>query len=349
MVVAFIGTLVVCIALLLVTLGSHFLDGVAMYIAGLFSCAALGVLNAIMQTAIIGLAGTMSQEMSAACMLGLGISGLVSLVLSLVVQAVTKVIGVNEEMSGLYVTIAAFALCFFYTMASVVVYRLLCRDVPAVVEAIGRLERRRSTVQVDPVRIERGGTSLIENGESNAGKAQGGPLPSESRGSETASKPEDGSTSHRELAAPAHIIEEESKLQRTLDVLREVAPQALNVWLVFAATMMIFPGVCLEWAPLKGSLFLDNKQLFGTLLIGCFQVFDVVGRGLVGCCLKCIAPARLWIFIVLRCIYVPLFILGQRQPQWFVLWGSDEGRFFPHADNGHDEWVARHSCHDVRS
>jgi hypothetical protein len=104
-----------------------------------------------------------------------------------------------------------------------------------------------------------------------------------------------------------------------------VAPQAFNVWFVFAVTMSIFPGVVTQWAPGDDSVFHD-KQLFGTLLIGCFQIFDVCGRSLDSLGRKYVAPGRLWMLVIMRLVFIPLFILGQRRPE-FALWGSDLGRF----------------------
>jgi len=321
MVVAVIGTTIECIALLLITVGAHLFGGTSMYLLALLMCLFLGILNAVMQTAIIGLAGTMGQEMSAACMLGLGFSGIMSLILSLLVQAIDKAINLSEEMDGLIVTLVAFGFCCVYTVVSAWVYRILTR-VPDAVEAIGRLERRRSSAR-DLSNTERNvssnGISLIrDGGGESAGKAAGA-SPAEGRAAEAGAPVE--------LASP---VEEMTTLQRTQAVLREVAPQALNVFLTFATSLSIFPGVVIVWSnnPMPGSLLHDNKQLLGTLLIGSFQVFDVVGRSMAGCCMKCIAPSRLWIFVVLRIVFIPLFVLGQRFPEAFVLWGSDEGRLF---------------------
>jgi hypothetical protein len=227
------------------------------------------------------------------------------LALSFLVQGVASKADVSKEMNGFYVTVIAFAFCFFYTLASASVYRFLRLKVPAAAEAIRGLEIQRLSHRNDcerPHTANSGGRALIHEREA----------PMEIRA--------EAKEASIELSPSG-----ESKLQRTLSVLTEVAPQAVNVWLVFAVTMTVFPGVLTKW---KGSSFFPSQEFFGTLLIGCFQVFDVVGRSMSGICAKVITPARLWIFVILRLAFIPLFILGQRHPQWCALWGSDTGRLF---------------------
>ncbi|CAE8684477.1 unnamed protein product, partial [Polarella glacialis] len=56
-------------------------------------------------------------------------------------------------------------------------------------------------------------------------------------------------------------------------------------------------------------------------------VGDVVGRYAAGWGARRIAPQRLWIVVLMRFIFIPMFMLGQRLPGWSPLWGSDCGRF----------------------
>lgn len=345
MVVSTVGTVILCAALLLSTLGAHAFHNVAMYIILLAECATLGVLNAVMQTAIQGFAATIGQEMSGACMVGFGISGLISLVLSLLVQAVDIPIGVSQETNGLVVTIVGFAFCFFYTIASGWVYRLLCRHVPQAVAAIQRVESRRTSTRssspnigshltggsprqpaVDAISLH--STEPLRPEQPGAVKNFGGPpSPQSPPFREASSKGEEAHSNNANLLSVS-VGDEATVFRRTLVVLKEVAPQALNVWLVFAVSMSVFPGVLTQWNPGHDSYFKHSKELFGTILIGCFQVFDVVGRSLASSCRRCIAPSRLWIWVALRLVFVPLFILGQRAPHLSVLWGSDAGRIF---------------------
>ena len=74
------------------------------------------------------------------------------------------------------------------------------------------------------------------------------------------------------------------------------------------------------------SSFKNNKQIYGNILIGCFQVGDVLGRTIAGPVGRCLGPSRLWALVLLRFAFVPLFMLGQRSPETSELWGSDVGR-----------------------
>merc|ERR550514_1430461 len=68
--------------------------------------------------------------------------------------------------------------------------------------------------------------------------------------------------------------------------------------------------------------------MYTTVLIGIFQIFDTLGRYLPNWGLCPIPPARLWILVLLRFAFIPLFIIGQRAPDLApLLCGSDLGRF----------------------
>lgn len=109
------------------------------------------------------------------------------------------------------------------------------------------------------------------------------------------------------------------------EVLRLIYPQAINVFLVFASTLSLFPGVITKWQWATYSK-LSSQQALTTLLVGLFQLFDVVGRYCAAPVEKLIPPRCLVWLVLLRFIFVPLFLLGQRSPGSSWLWGSDLGR-----------------------
>merc|ERR1712203_50887 len=111
------------------------------------------------------------------------------------------------------------------------------------------------------------------------------------------------------------------------DIMRDIAPQALNLVGVFVVTLCVFPGVVMQWAPGPTSSFYGSRQLFGTMLIGTFQVGDLASRALSGPVARRMAPAKLWIFVLARFALIPVFMAGQLHPTTCVLWGSDLGRF----------------------
>lgn len=113
----------------------------------------------------------------------------------------------------------------------------------------------------------------------------------------------------------------------TKSVLRAIFPQALNVFLVFAVSLAMFPGVVVAWKvdPPAHSQMKDQASLT-TLIIGMFQVFDVVGRYGAGPIARCIPPRSIIWFVLIRFLFIPLFMMGQRDPGTSWLWGSDHGR-----------------------
>lgn len=107
-------------------------------------------------------------------------------------------------------------------------------------------------------------------------------------------------------------------------VVKDVLPQAINIFAVFVVTLSVFPGVVVGWAPGADSPF--SHAAFTTLVIGIFQVFDVVGRYCAGPLANFI-PARLLVCLVCaRLVFVPLFVVAQRYPDTWWLCGSDLGR-----------------------
>ncbi|CAE7227718.1 ENT3 [Symbiodinium natans] len=107
--------------------------------------------------------------------------------------------------------------------------------------------------------------------------------------------------------------------QRTLGaVLKDVVPQLVNVSVIFVVTFVVFPGVAATWSPQleffvsKGPL---GKDWYATLVIGIFQIFDVVGRATPKALEKIgVSPRRLFIPVWLRLVFIPAFMLLQRYP-----------------------------------
>mmetsp|Transcript_36230 Transcript_36230/g.108309 ORF Transcript_36230/g.108309 Transcript_36230/m.108309 type:complete len:421 (+) Transcript_36230:23-1285(+) len=261
-----------------------------MYAVCLLTIVALALTNALMQTAILGLAGTMGPVFSGGVMLGFGVCGLAAFALSLLLEPAFR--GAAEDTAGMLQATVLFVFCFVYYLASTWVYHgFLSRRVPKVMEALMALEESRQPAACDLQLDSADGasTAVLESG----------------RSSDSSSK---------------------ALWQSIASVLRRIAPQALNVWMVFAVTMSIFPGVMDGWKPQSSSNFANNPDLLATLLTGTFQIFDVVGRYLAEVIAHRVPPGRLWILVILRWLFVPAFMLGQRDPGASALWGSDWGR-----------------------
>lgn len=289
MLTSFISAAAVCLALQTVTMLAY-LDPnnqVAIYVFCLATIVALSCVNALMQTTLMGLAGAMGLHMSAAAMCGFGVSGLLALGLSLLLEVVLP----GGEDSGVRAACKAavlFSACALYTIGSACVYHFFfTRKVQAAIDALKELDSPQSQ-------------ALSEGSSPTAAL----------------------------LKAVSSSFYGNSWIPRsTIAVLREIAPQALNVWCVFAVTLAIFPGVIGKWIPGEGSMFEQDPDLFTQLLTGSFQVFDVLGRYAAEPLSAHIAPRKLWILVVLRLLFIPAFVLGQRRPELCALWGSDLGRF----------------------
>lgn len=110
--------------------------------------------------------------------------------------------------------------------------------------------------------------------------------------------------------------------QRSIrEIITDAAPQMVNVFAVFVMTFIVFPGVAASWKPQldffisKGAL---GKDWYTTVVMGIFQVFDVVGRITTGSLVKLgLTPNRVWIPTWLRLLFLPTFILLQRYPNMF--------------------------------
>ncbi|CAK9078159.1 unnamed protein product [Durusdinium trenchii] len=88
--------------------------------------------------------------------------------------------------------------------------------------------------------------------------------------------------------------------------------------MIFVVTFVVFPGVAASWAPQlefftsKGRL---GQDWYTTLVVGIFQIFDVVGRSTPKALEKIgISASRLFIPVWLRCLFIPAFMLLQRYP-----------------------------------
>lgn len=306
-----IGTTLVCLALATIPVAAKLLGSAGANILALIMTLALGLMNALMQTTVLGVAGMLGPDISVAAMFGFGVSGLVSLALALLVQFLGGIFHLSEGdgTTGGVICVTSFLFCTFFTLFSAWTFHgWLARRVPEAVSVLQVLEARRLGLGAQrpaarqepgmpmqtPLAMERGGAS-----DNNIGG----------------------------LSVEAEVARKQIK-GRTRQVLREVAPQAFNVALVFITTMTVFPGVVTNWVPGPHSVFVKDVNIFGTLLVGCFQIFDTVGRKLASCTKSCLPAGRLWILVVLRLAFIPTFILGQRKPDSFFLWGSDAGRMF---------------------
>eukprot|EP00419_Tripos_fusus_P004480 CAMPEP_0172691024 /NCGR_PEP_ID=MMETSP1074-20121228/24271_1 /TAXON_ID=2916 /ORGANISM="Ceratium fusus, Strain PA161109" /LENGTH=312 /DNA_ID=CAMNT_0013511035 /DNA_START=362 /DNA_END=1300 /DNA_ORIENTATION=- len=241
----------------------------------------LALFASLMQSTVLGIAGSMGPKVSAAVMFGLGMSGIMAFFLSLILHLMLN--SGNDSSSGAMLEAAAlFAFSVAYTAFSTWVYHYCfsCR-IQEVVDILATLEAERSSPMLERARALRSSSRRLQADE---------------------------------ILHVAHV----SQCSNFGTVMRQMWPQAFNVWLIFVVTMTVFPGVMHKWAP--------DRALFLQLLTGCFQVFDVCGRYLADACGSHLPSVGLWALTIIRLMFIPAFFLGQWHPESCPIWGSDTGR-----------------------
>jgi len=277
-----IGTGLTCVALIVCTVTTHFTNATrVMYLITMLLLVALALFSSLMQSTVLGIAGSMGPKVSAAVMFGLGMSGIMAFVWSLILHLILS--SVNDSSSdSMFEAATLFAFSVAYTAASTWVYHYCfsCR-IHEVVSILATLEAERSSPMLERLRSLRLNSRDLQVDE---------------------------------ILQTHHI----SHFSMFCAVMRQIWPQAFNVWLIFAVTMTVFPGVMHKWAP--------ERALFLQLLTGCFQVFDVCGRYLADALASHMKSCWLWMLTITRLLFVPAFLLGQWHPESCLIWGSDIGR-----------------------
>eukprot|EP00928_Gymnodinium_smaydae_P013589 TRINITY_DN14951_c0_g1_i1.p1 TRINITY_DN14951_c0_g1~~TRINITY_DN14951_c0_g1_i1.p1 ORF type:complete len:470 (+),score=69.06 TRINITY_DN14951_c0_g1_i1:53-1462(+) len=334
--VAFAFRLGVCVLLGAVAAVPQFRDTGSheiAFIVCLCTIALLGSSDALLQSAIFGVAGSMGEELAGAVMVGLGVAGITSLVVSLLVLSGEMVLGINDGVTrGMLVTMMLFGITFLYTLASMWIYFVfLSVRVSESATAIAQLEQRREDMKE---RTTQKGQDMraplapvVLDTDLQVATDCAGALTAEDVGRCRALAAQDVHREEGSVGTTSTSSEVRAK-PPVLPILKAIAPQAFNIWLTFCVSLSLFPGVVSQWEPGANSMFQTNRTLFSTLLIGCFQVFDVLSRMAAGWGIRHIKPRALVCFVLLRLAFIPVFVLGQRHPDWCPLWGSDLGRFF---------------------
>jgi hypothetical protein len=303
MFMSFIGTLLVCAAFVVISYFSYGSSGQltnVLYGLCLAITVALALMNALMQTTILGLAGAMGRKLSAAAMVGFGFIGLLAFFISVVLDLAVGSNGTGPMVQA----VVLFLFCVAYTAFSVWIYYGWFRHNSSAVTALGLLEENRSAR-----------TPEIQ---------QGSPTGLLSRLRAGRTDQVEGSPDVINLPRRRNSV-----VMGTVPVLKEIAGQAINVLLVFMCTMTLFPGIVTKWEPgaLGLTFFAGRADLFTRVLVGLFQIFDVIGRYIAGCIASRFPPRLLWVLVCMRFLLVPAFMLGQKSPTSSLVWGSDMGRF----------------------
>lgn len=220
------------------------------FILCVLNIAALSIVNAILQSALMGFAGEIAPSLSAAAMFGQGIAGLIPFGISFIK-------GKDAE-SWQWNVFANYAVTILGTLISLYfAERVILRESAARGKTPSRSESA---------------SSIVEE------LRQGSSIP---------------------LGT----------------ILSKIKLQAFNVSLVFLVTLCIFPSCVVAWNPARAAL-----------QVGLFQAFDVIGRYSAGPLVKYMKPSLVLPLALVRVVFVPLFMLGQRDRDGFFLWSTTAGQ-----------------------
>jgi len=272
-----------------------------------------------MQTSLLGFTATLGEKLSKAAMSGLGVSGLISFVFAVMCDTLLTHQGFVGEAKQQGILSIMFVGCGAFVLFAIWIFHCyLCQRHQKVKAALQRLEGRRHSKLL--------GIEFDPNCDLEALLATPPPSPPSFLAIGSAAASPDSYLGAGNMAPLSNSSETSDDIIADAWTQRELRIHAFNVWLTFAVTLSVFPGVMTQWIPRPGSVFEHSPDRFILLLIGTFQVFDVVGRYMADWFTNWIPSDKLVFYAVLRVLFIPVFILGQRRPTWSLIWGSDLGR-----------------------
>lgn len=118
-------------------------------------------------------------------------------------------------------------------------------------------------------------------------------------------------------------VAQEAAEWKTCRSIRAGLVYELAIFFVFAVTFMLFPARAGAWK----ATGLIPSSIYITLVMGMFQIMDTLGRWIaehVKFMQALGPPVRLWLLVIARLVFVPLFYLcrdgeGVFRSQWFQL------------------------------
>lgn len=117
-----------------------------LFACALASCFALAFVNAVMQSTCLGIASAMGPEMTASAMIGLGVSGIITTILSFAAELAlgTEALA-KDQRAAAKQAYALFAFCAAYALACMWIFNVwLCRRIPEGREVIQVMEASRT-------------------------------------------------------------------------------------------------------------------------------------------------------------------------------------------------------------
>lgn len=122
---------------------------------------------------------------------------------------------------------------------------------------------------------------------------------------------------HQRLAAMASAPSSRTPRSRRPPywlVFRQVWPQCLNVFLIFFVTLAAFPAVTSDIKRLDVGFPLDDKYFTATICFLGFNLFAMLGN-ILPIWVRWPGPRFLWVAVVARLVFLPLFLLCNYLPE----------------------------------
>jgi equilibrative nucleoside transporter 1/2/3 len=250
----------------------------------------MGIANSFAQGGIFGFAGIFPPKYTGAVMLGNGFSGLAMNVLRMITLAAFPPSDDDEgdDKTAFIGCLIYFAIASFIIVMCIIGYFWVCKTK----FARYYLKKAGNKLDEQSITIDIAARSAGSIGNGNVLMAQGY---NEHSGSldedEThALNPAFGSS----LGSPKSFLE----------VYRDVAPMALQVFMCFTITFVVFPGTTLSTT---FDFLGDSKRdqaWFSVIMITLFNLFDTIGR-FAGGWKQLLTPGTVFVLSIFRLIFIP--------------------------------------------
>lgn len=297
--IRFVGGLIVIFCLTLsMPFISNYLEESTAWIIILIIIVVLGVANSFVQGGAFGFASIFPFKCTGGVMLGNGFSGLAMNFFRMLTLAAfpPKDDAEKSDNSAFIGCLIYFAIAALIVICCILGYFWVCKTE----YAMFYIQKAGTKVDSEE-RVIRAASLGSGSFGQPAGRVNGTPNASEQSYNDVT------------VASPGDQPEPKS----FVGVYADVAVLALQVFLCFVITFVVFPGTSLS----TKFDFLGNTKKdmawFSLLMITCFNLFDTIGR-FAGGYIQLFTPKTVFILTVVRLIFIPTFVLIQlnANPAW---------------------------------
>ena len=255
-----------------------------------------GIGDGLAQTGLYGMSSTLPPRYTTATMIGNGISGVVVTVLR---------IATKEAFPAGLEGLLASTIMYFSIATVFVVFCIIC---VATIECVPivKFYRKRNLYSLSPTDDSDAAQTEAKHGAKATAEAM-----VEDPGKADAPQPNKYGVVPKKRKPAATVVVRKRRGFRFLAVLMRMKNHAGLVFMTFLLTLAVYPGLVLEIPPSNSTELLQEDGWFPVLIIGTFNVGDLIGR-FIPFSDKAILrnPVHLWALTIARyCISIPLILL----------------------------------------